>query len=171
MEEDCAECWHHRNDSIHMFREEPMGYNFMVSGRIVGKPAPAPLVIPDSYGPEGDHEFYVEVSGEESTVGVVDGRVTVIEGDQFIVIEPRWNEEPYGATNANESLIEVLGVLQRQGVEKFRGAIYLAGEGDDDRSRLRVTSYSASGAPTITQERPEMIWPNGDRGWQLHPDA
>lgn len=96
--------------------------------------------------------------GEDDTVGVVDGEITVIPGLSWTHIECRL-EEPYKAYHIGDSIDSI--VAHAKGTEReVEGALYVQGENSLDLSRYRVENGK------VVHEEPTLTWPNGDEGWR-----
>lgn len=114
--------------------------------------------------------------GDEDTVALVNGEITVIPGNSFTTITPRWN-----TTIFDEQLLQTVETLVEYANVRghtITGALYVTimpdyswneeqghvAEGWEPHSyRLRVSTLTDGGK--VLREEPEIIWPNGDAGW------
>jgi hypothetical protein len=143
--------------------ETDVGYNTYVSGSLTVTPKLSDKQL-EKLGLEensstDDHSLFVGFTmGEEDTVGVVKGEITVIPGKSYTRIECRYDSS-FKAYDLPEQFVDLANALTRAG-HKIEGAFYLDGEDASDFSRLRVDE---KGVPH--HEEPEWVWPNGDKGW------
>lgn len=135
-----------------------MGYDTYVTGSLTVTPKLSERQIADLRLDEDDgDELVAQSGGEDDTVGVVDGELTVIPGKSFTLITCRY-EEPFRAGGLSETFVEAFTKIVKAG-HKVEGALYGAGEEFPDAWRLRVDN----GKPV--HETPEFLWPDGTKGW------
>jgi hypothetical protein len=136
-----------------------MGYDYYIDGEILLKPKLSVKAANDLI----DSCEYLDFreGGEEDTVGLVKGEITVIPGDS-------WTSVVFAAgepTRVDHQ--ELLADLQRvarwakvEGCTAVAGALYCNGEDSPDLSRFLIgTDFKPR------EEHPTFVWPNGDKGW------
>ena len=137
-----------------------MGYDHWVVGKLIIKPA-----IPESElqanglddAADSESDLACQNVGDPDTVGLVDGEITVIQGNSWTEAKWRWEER----TNASalQEAVQTLADLAKIHGCTVEGALYASGDDHPDLSRLRVENYK------VIEEAPEYLWPNGDQGW------
>ena len=138
-----------------------MGYYSAISGSWQIRPR-LPEDAIDELHLDGESDAgatFVAISeGEEDSVELVNNEITVVPGDSWTQIECRY-EEPIKAYGLGEELDEIVKAAHKAGCT-IEGAIYVSGEESPDFSRWRVEDGA------LLEERPEFLWPNGDKGWE-----
>jgi hypothetical protein len=135
-----------------------MGYESYVTGNYTIRPDLPPHVIDAlDLGESGASELVAESGGEPETLGLVDGQIAVIPGNSWTEITCRIDER-YRAENLGET-VEVLAKAAAKAGCVMNGSLYLDGDNSDDFSRIRVEDNQ------VLHEQPELVWPNGDKGW------
>jgi hypothetical protein len=135
-----------------------MGYYSHLSGEVTFTPgfdAKGTKFDPSNVG---DSCVAITTTGTPDTVALVDGKVTVVPGTLTSTIASAY-EDSIKAYSLEGDFAEAVALAVANGATTFEGAIYVSGEEDDDRWRLRVENGKG------IDERPELVWPNGDRGW------
>lgn len=134
-----------------------MGYDYYVDGEIILRPK---LRAKDANDLIDACEYLdFREAGEDDTVGLVKGEISVIPGDSwtsvvFAALEPT-------RLDAQQLLIELQEVANRAKREgcTIEGALYCNGEESPDLSRFIISDFKA------IEEHPTFVWPNGDKGW------
>lgn len=135
-----------------------MGYNTYVTGELRVRPKLSDKDIEAlDAGPDGDSNLFATSAGDDDTVELVNGEITVVPGKSWTVVRPR-SEEPHKAYDLPSEVQKLAEVATKRGC-KVTGALYLDGEDSNDLSRIRVDGAKA------VQEEPKFVWPNGDEGW------
>jgi len=135
-----------------------MGYQTSVHGSLKVEPRLTDKEIEkfDLDGDINDRLLVGHQRGEDDTVGVVDGQITVIPGKSYTEITCAW-DEPFKAYDLPEVFATTVQKILKAG-HTITGALYLEGEESGDFSRLRVDDDKA------VHEHPVFLWPNGDKG-------
>lgn len=133
-----------------------MGYNTHVTGEFRVTPRlDQDLSDFRSYFSEDyENELFAENMGEEETVGLVNGEITVIPGDGYTSVQPRFNE-PHKAYELESDVQEFLRRVKAHG-NTVNGVFKCYGEEDGDIARIRIEDNA------YHSERPTLRWPNGD---------
>jgi len=135
-----------------------VGYNTYVNGRYRIEPELPDHVISNlGMHEDGDSHLACSSGGTPDTVGLVNGQITVIPGDSWTEVESR-HDEPYKAYDIQDHVKAMVEAAQQRGCT-VNGALYLDGEDSRDFHRIRVENNA------IHFETPELVWPNGDKGW------
>ena len=138
-----------------------MGYQTYVTGSIKIQPRlPDALISKLGLDPtDEDSESDLEAvqGGEDDTVELINGQITVVPGNSWTVLRCRF-EEPYKAYTTQENLDRVAKEVAKQGCTAS-GALYMDGEESTDLTRVRIENGKA------VHEQPSLVWPNGDTGW------
>lgn len=136
-----------------------MGYNSRVTGILTIKPALSDKAV-EELGLEEDGQVQIDLvaerCGEEEDVALVNGVITVVPGNSWTEVIPRYEDE-YKAYHLGENIEAVVARARTEGC-LTNGLIYVAGEEDGDYSRYRIEDNA------IEHEHPEFLWPNGDKG-------
>lgn len=141
-----------------------MGYDHYATGALIVKPAlPDAVIATLCMDDAGDSDLLCLNQGAPDDVGLVTDPVTgaqtigVIPGNSWT--EARWRWEEPGRAEGLGGAIQMLADAAKKHRCTVEGALYASGEDAGDLSRLRVEKYK------VIEEAPELVWPNGDKGW------
>lgn len=98
--------------------------------------------------------FKVEEGGEPDRVEMVDGEITVIEGNRAQVLE-FGHEESGNFYDFDEACLSLVKAVKKVGSE-IHGAFMFLGEDNLSISRNRFDGDK------MFSEAPKLVWPNGD---------
>jgi hypothetical protein len=141
-----------------------MGYYSHVTGsmRVEPRLSDADLKALDLDDDSDKYTTFIGRSGgEDDTVGVVNGQIAVIPGKSYTLIEIR-HDDAFKAYDFEAEVADLVATVTKRG-HKIEGSLYVAGEENDDRWRMRIIN-DQKGTRAV-QEQPEWVWPNGDKGW------
>lgn len=133
-----------------------MGYYTRLEGRITITPPIAEKDWLDDARDPGDNVFVLEEEEGEQELALVDGRIEVV-GDPSVLRGVMRYEEPVKAYSADQDVKNLVDWAKSHGSE-INGFLYGTGE-DSERWRIRIE------ANDIHSETPELVWPDGSKGW------
>jgi len=138
-----------------------MGYRSTVSGSLRIEPG-IPQRLLEGAGALSDYGDHPDASStllattvDDSTVGMVDGQITVI-GNDYTEVACRLDEEfkAYDFDSDVETFIKLVKVHSPSSTAN--GTLVVTGEGSGDIWRVRVEDNH------VVTEHPKLVWPNGD---------